>query len=179
KPARLLTAVAISSAMAWTLTVPASAAHAAASPAKIMAANTSEAAENYSPNDTVTIKRDDYGVPHVYADSHYDLFFGYGYVLGEDGLFQMEMARRAVLGTSAEVLGEEYIDIDKQARETFNPEAIHDQLDELSSDQLDILNGHADGLNHYIDQVNESPDTLLPKQSHDHDFSPKKWTSYD
>ena len=114
KPARLLTAVAISSAMAWTLTVPASAAHAAASPAKIMAANTSEAAENYSPNDTVTIKRDDYGVPHVYADSHYDLFFGYGYVLGEDRLFQMEMARRAVLGTSAEVLGEEYIDIDKR-----------------------------------------------------------------
>lgn len=179
KPARLLTAVAISSAMAWTLTVPASAAHAAASPAKIMAANTSEAAENYSPNDTVTIKRDDYGVPHVYADSHYDLFFGYGYVLGEDRLFQMEMARRAVLGTSAEVLGEEYIDIDKQTRETFNPEAIHDQLDELSSDQLDILNGYADGLNHYIDQVNESPDTLLPKQFHDHDFSPKKWTSYD
>src|SRR5699024_12051529 len=167
KPARLLTAVAISSAMAWTLTVPASAAHAAASPAKIISANNSEAAENYSPNDTVTIKRDDYGVPHVYADSHYDLFFGYGYVLGEDRLFQMEMARRAVLGTSAEVLGEEYVEIDKQTRQTFSPEAIQDQLDELPEDELDILQGYADGLNHYINRVSDSPDTLLPKQFHD------------
>ena len=53
----------------------------------------------------VTIKRDTYGVPHVYANDTRGLFHGYGYVVAEDRLYQMEMARRAVLGTVAEVLG--------------------------------------------------------------------------
>src|SRR5699024_8495021 len=135
--------------------------------------------ETQFPDQQVTIKRDEYGVPHVYADSNYDLFYGYGYALGEDRLFQMEMARRAVLGTSAEVLGSDYVDIDKQTRETFDPEAIHSQLDDLSEDELDILTGYADGMNRYIDEVQDEPERLMPKQFNDHDFSPQHWTAYD
>lgn len=179
KPARLLTAVALTSAMTWTLAVSASAAQPAVMSDGFIATSTPKADSEQSPTETVTIKRDGYGVPHVYAESNYDLFFGYGYVLGEDRLFQMEMARRAVLGTSAEVLGEEYVEIDKQTRQTFSPEAIQDQLDELPEDELDILQGYADGLNHYINRVSDSPDTLLPKQFHDHGFSPEEWSSYD
>lgn len=67
-----------------------------------------ESSNPQAPNENVTVTRDSYGVPHVYADTSYDLFYGYGYVLAEDRLFQMEMARRAVLGTSAEVLGPEH-----------------------------------------------------------------------
>ena len=53
----------------------------------------------------VEILRDRFGVPHIYADSIHDLFFGYGYAVAEDRLFQLEMAKRSVNGTVAEVLG--------------------------------------------------------------------------
>lgn len=85
--ARLLTAVAVASAIAWTMAVPASAAQPAAMPDSFIATSIPKGDGEQFPTETVTIKRDDYGVPHVYAESNYDLFFGYGYVLGEDRLF--------------------------------------------------------------------------------------------
>src|SRR5699024_5986904 len=115
------------SALMWVLVAPASASPLVPTASNQLAADDFESVEMQHPSAEVTIKRDDYGVPHVYADSNYDLFYGYGYVLGEDRLFQMEMARRAVLGTSAEVLGEDYLEIDKETRETFDPEAIQQQ----------------------------------------------------
>ena len=47
----------------------------------------------------VTILRDEWGIPQVYADDVYGLYAGFGYAVAEDRLFQMEMARRSVLGT--------------------------------------------------------------------------------
>ena len=38
-------------------------------------------------------------MPHIYANDTRGLFYGYGYAVAEDRLFQMEMARRSVLGT--------------------------------------------------------------------------------
>ena len=45
-------------------------------------------------SNAVRIVRDGYGVPHIYADTVYGLYYGYGYAIGEDRLFQMEMSRR-------------------------------------------------------------------------------------
>ena len=53
---------------------------------------------------SVTIKRDEWGVPHVYADDTKGLFYGYGYALAVDRMFQMEMIKRSVLGTVSAVL---------------------------------------------------------------------------
>jgi len=50
----------------------------------------------------VTIRRDEYGMPHVYAGTVYGLFYGYGYAVAQDRLFQMEMARRSTQGRVAE-----------------------------------------------------------------------------
>ena len=46
----------------------------------------------------VRIIRDGYGTPHIYADSTYGLYYGYGYSIAQDRLFQMEMARRSTQG---------------------------------------------------------------------------------
>ncbi len=53
----------------------------------------------------IKIVRDEYGMPHIYANDTWHLFYGYGYVVAQDRLFQMEMARRSTQGTVAEVLG--------------------------------------------------------------------------
>ncbi len=67
----------------------------------------------------VKIERDSYGVPHIYADDTYSLFYGYGYAVAQDRLFQMEMAKRSTQGTVSEVLGKDYIAFDKDIRTNY------------------------------------------------------------
>jgi len=69
----------------------------------------------------VTIRRDGYGMPHVYANTVYGIFYGYGYAVAQDRLFQMEMARRSTQGRVAEVLGQSMVAFDKSIRGNFSP----------------------------------------------------------
>jgi penicillin G amidase len=132
------------------------------------------------PAGKVTIKRDDYGVPHVYANDVRGLFHGFGYAVAEDRLFQMEMARRAVLGTVAEVMGPAYVALDKGSRASFDPASIRAQMARLSSDDKAIFDGYAAGFNARVNEVLAAPATLLPKQFADAGFRPKAdWSGYD
>src|SRR5688572_1951720 len=57
----------------------------------------------------VEILRDRMGVPHIYAGSTADLYFGLGLVVGEDRLWQIDRLRRRALGRQAEILGAAYV----------------------------------------------------------------------
>jgi len=128
---------------------------------------------------SLTIKRDSYGVPHIYADTVRGIFHGYGYVVAEDRLFQMEMAKRAVLGTAAEVLGAAYVSLDTSARQLSDPASIKAQLAKLSAEDMDIFDGYADGFNARVKEVLADRQHLLPKQFADAGFDPTLWTGYD
>ncbi|QJX02604.1 hypothetical protein HML84_14495 [Alcanivorax sp. IO_7] len=54
---------------------------------------------------TVAIKRDDYGVPHIFGDSRADALFGVGYVTAADRLFLLDVLRRAGRGELSRFLG--------------------------------------------------------------------------
>src|SRR5260370_16335545 len=56
----------------------------------------------------VTIYRDERGVPHIFADTNYGLFVGFGYAVAQDRLWQLELFRRAAYGRLAEVLGPQH-----------------------------------------------------------------------
>lgn len=127
----------------------------------------------------VTIRRDGYGMPHVYADTVYGLFYGYGYAVAQDRLFQMEMARRSTQGQVAEVLGEKMVAFDKSIRGNFSPERIQRQLAALPDSERQILDGYAAGMNAWIGRVRAQPDTLMPKEFNDLQFQPINWTAYD
>lgn len=127
----------------------------------------------------IRLVRDNYGVPHVYADDVYGLYYGYGYAVAQDRLFQMEMARRSTQGLVAEVLGANYVDFDKDARRIFSPASIHRQLDALSEKDRDIFAGFAAGFNRWLTAIQENPDKLMPKQFRDFGFEPADWTAYD
>ena len=128
----------------------------------------------------VTIKRDTYGVPHIYANDTRGLFYGYGYAVAEDRLFQMEMARRSVLGTVAEVLGPSYVALDRGSRAAYTPDSIRAQLAQLSADDRAIFDGYAAGFNARVTQVLGAKASLMPKQFIDAAFEPKAdWTGYD
>ncbi|MBI1317396.1 MAG: hypothetical protein GC168_00420 [Candidatus Hydrogenedens sp.] len=53
----------------------------------------------------VTVKRDEWGVPHIYAKNEVDVYFALGYCQAQDRLFQMELMRRLAQGQLSEILG--------------------------------------------------------------------------
>ena len=53
----------------------------------------------------ITIARDSFGVPHIFAKTTRDLFFAQGFVHAQDRLWQMELRRRISSGLLAEVFG--------------------------------------------------------------------------
>ena len=64
----------------------------------------------------VEVRRDTWGVPHIYARTQHDLFMAQGFVAAQDRLWQMEMWRRAGEGRLAEILGPSYVERDRIAR---------------------------------------------------------------
>jgi len=54
----------------------------------------------------VTVYRDDWGVPHIYAYNSHDAYYALGYAMAEDRLFEMDLFRRAVAGRLGEIFGD-------------------------------------------------------------------------
>jgi len=133
----------------------------------------------FEPQNQFRLVRDTYGVPHIYADDIYGLYYGYGYAVAQDRLFQMEMTRRSTQGTVAEVLGTDYLEYDKGTRALFDPASIHAQMDMLAVKDRDIFAGFAAGMNAWLTDIRANADELLPKQFIDYDFEPGNWTPYD
>lgn len=60
-----------------------------------------------------TVKFDDYGVPHIYAENEEDAMRSLGYVHAQDRLWQMELLRRIAPGRLSEMFGEATVENDK------------------------------------------------------------------
>lgn len=127
----------------------------------------------------VEIIRDDWGVPHVYADDVYGLYAGFGYAVAQDRLFQMEMSKRSVLGTVSEVLGPDHLAYDIKTRANFSHDDIGAQIEGLPQDQRDILRGYADGYNKRVAEVLADREALLPLQFTDFGLEPSFWSDFD
>lgn len=55
---------------------------------------------------------DDYGIPHIFAQTEEDAYYSLGYVHASERLFQMEMLRRVATGRLSEVIGPEVLEVD-------------------------------------------------------------------
>ncbi|MGB9593038.1 MAG: penicillin acylase family protein, partial [Anaerolineae bacterium] len=64
----------------------------------------------------VRVLRDEWGIPHIYAQNNHDLFFAQGYVHAQDRMWQMEFWRRIGMGRLAEILGKSALESDKFLR---------------------------------------------------------------
>ena len=129
--------------------------------------------------DSVTIYRDAFGTPQVFADSNYGVYFGYGYAVGQDRLFQMEMLKRTAQGRVAEVLGADFLSLDQKLRTEYNHPIVRVQVDQLTPRDLDILQGYADGMNAWIEEATGAQADLLPKPFEHYGFLPSRWNAYD
>lgn len=105
----------------------------------------------------VEVRRDRWGVPHIYAQTQHDLFFAQGFVAAQDRLWQMEMWRRAGEGRLAEVLGPSAVERDRFARLLKYRGDMNAEWASYASDARDIVRAFVDGLNAYIAQVRTRP----------------------
>jgi penicillin amidase len=119
----------------------------------------------------VEVRRDRWGIPHIYARTTHDLFFAQGYVVAQDRLWQMEMWRRAGEGTLAEVLGPSFVERDRTARLLRYRGDLELEWSSYAPDARAIITAFVEGVNARIREVRDRPPiefTLLG-------FQPEPW----
>ena len=125
----------------------------------------------------VTIERDRWGIPHIFADGHRDLWFGFGYAMAQDRLFQMDYLRRKGLGRLAEVLGPEGVPLDLIARTVGLNRIAKDEWTRLPQETRELQQAFADGVNAWIKQCGENE--KLPIEFDLLDYRPEPWSPID
>ncbi|MGD1995993.1 MAG: penicillin acylase family protein [Anaerolineae bacterium] len=98
----------------------------------------------------VTIIRDSWGIPHIYASNPHDLFLAQGYVHAQDRYWQMEFWRRIGSGRLSEVLGESALDSDRFIRTLGWHRTAVQELEQLDDETRAALEAYAEGVNTYV-----------------------------
>ena len=97
--------------------------------------------------ESLSILRDDRGVPHVIAANEHDLFFAQGYAEGSDRLFQMDLLRRFILGELAEIYGARALPTDEKERAVPVRAMVQTQWRGLDAHSRELLGAFSDGVN--------------------------------
>ncbi len=126
-------------------------------------------------SDTVEILTDHWGIPHIYANSEYDLFFAQGFYAAKDRLFQFEIWRRQASGTLSEILGAKTLERDIGTRLFQFRGDMDAEMNFYHPQGKLIIEAYVDGVNAYINHVLKNPD-LLPIEFDLLGIQPHLWT---
>lgn len=122
----------------------------------------------------VTVFRDNFGVPHVFAETDEEMVYTLGYLHAQDRLFQMDMQRRLAEGKLAEVAGKSQLESDKTMRRIGLARSAERTIDNLKGTKfMDILEAYAAGVNKRIEEGK------LPLGFKLLNYKPSKWTPTD
>ena len=121
---------------------------------------------------------DTWGVPHIYARTHYDAFFVQGFNAARDRLWQIDTWRRRGLGLLSEVLGAGYVAQDRAARLFLYRGDMYREWLAYGSDAKRIAEAFVAGINAYVDLVEADP-KLLPAEFQLLGYSPSHWQAAD
>jgi acyl-homoserine lactone acylase PvdQ len=114
------------------------------------------------PKPGVKVSRDRYGVPAVTGKTINDAWWGAGYAIAQDRLFQIELFRRAAEGRLSEILGKSYLAMDIETRRDFyTPAELQAQYAKLPPSVKGYFNAYVAGVNAWIQEVRGDP-TKLP-----------------
>lgn len=136
----------------------------------------------------VTVARDAFGVPGVFARSLPDLAFGMGWACAEDRLFQMELLRRTLRGELAATFGDRpvderttgrllagrtFVDLDAFTRAVDFKGAAEASWSITSAEGRAWVDAYAAGVNAYLASGRRPLEMLLL------DLEPTPWTGVD
>jgi penicillin amidase len=98
---------------------------------------------------------DDFGIPHIYAQSEKDALFALGYAHAQERLFQMDLIRRLARGQMAEILGEQLLNTDKMMRSLSIAQMAGRSAARFRKEEpgmADKAQAYLDGINFFIDK---------------------------
>lgn len=104
------------------------------------------------------IVRDVHGVPHIFAQSEADAYFGLGFAQTQDRLFQMDLTRRLMQGRLAELVGSRALPVDRRNRILGWSETAKAQLAALPPEVRSTLEAYSRGVNAAIRSGVTSPE---------------------
>ncbi len=119
----------------------------------------------------VTVYRDVYGVPHVYANNERDLYMATGWCMAQDRLWQMDLLRRVTTGRLSEIFGADLVEADTLFRSLRIQEKSEEILRKSDPSVTAALEAFATGVNRFIDT--HSGD--LPPEFFVLGYSPEHW----
>jgi penicillin amidase len=106
---------------------------------------------------SVTVTRDEWGIPHIRARGTADAYRALGFVHAQDRLFHMELNLRRAVGRAAEWLGASAVEADVLVRRLGMEEACRRDLAALGPDARSMLDGYAQGVNAWIETAPRLP----------------------
>jgi len=99
---------------------------------------------------SVTIYRDEWGVPHVYGPTDASVVFGFIYAQAEDNFWQIEDSYLQAIGRATEVYGEKMLDSDLTNRALGIVAQSKAEYAAMSKPMRELCEATADGLNYYL-----------------------------
>ncbi|KRD11811.1 penicillin amidase [Flavobacterium sp. Root901] len=101
-----------------------------------------------------TVYFDEYGVPHIYADSEKDAMTALGYVHAQERLWQMELLRRIAPGKLSEIFGSVALKNDTFFAGIGIEEASAKAIAKLdkNSKSYQLTMAYLDGINQYLEE---------------------------
>jgi acyl-homoserine-lactone acylase len=129
-----------------------------AAPARFEAAVSPEAMAK-----SVTIYRDNYGVPHVVGPTDASVVFGLMYAQAEDNFWQLEEDHINKLGRASELYGESRLMGDLMTRLFETNAAARAEYEKLSPSIRALCDAYAAGLNFYLERNQQVKPRLITK----------------
>ncbi|MFJ4977474.1 penicillin acylase family protein [Streptomyces coeruleorubidus] len=129
----------------------------------------------------VEVKRDDHGIPQIYASSDADLFMAQGFVQAQDRFYEMDVRRHMAAGRLSEMFGKSQVDNDEFLRTLGWERVAKQEYDtKLSAATKKYLQAYAEGVNAYL-QGKDGKDISLEYAAlgFTNDYKPQKWTPVD
>jgi penicillin G amidase len=123
----------------------------------------------------VLVRRDAHGIPHIHAANIDDLLEAQGFVVAQDRLWQMDMARRFASGELAELLGSSVVEHDKLQRVLQIRPAAEHLTATMPEDQKRLFEAFARGVNAFIAAHQDN----LPAEFRLLGYKPRPWQPVD
>ncbi|MDG1572826.1 penicillin acylase family protein [Robiginitalea sp. M366] len=113
--------------------------------------------------DSVQVRYDPYGIPHIYAENQADAFRALGYAHAQDRLWQMELLRRVGRGGLSEVFGPDLLPTDRLFLSLGIDRATGALLAEAdwNTPEMRLAQAYLDGINTFVEQGPTPPEYYL------------------
>ncbi|WP_190233919.1 penicillin acylase family protein [Nostoc sp. 'Peltigera membranacea cyanobiont' 213] len=98
----------------------------------------------------VTVQRDKWGIPQIYAANSHDLFMAQGYIHAQDRFWQMDFWRHIGSGRLSEMFGSSQVDTDRYLRTMGWARVAQQEIKEINAEMKAYLEAYSDGVNAYL-----------------------------